>query len=143
MIVLFAGCKNGFNLMNGDNPAKRSFKYYNAGFKFDGSSPLKCDQKYVLVSGTNSVDILVFFKDGFLNKHATTGINGASVNRMEKGTIMGYYKMIQDSIFFTTASYYQHQQTYYKGKIDNDTLTLLVKYPKHKIAVTEKYILVR
>ncbi|HEX6426104.1 MAG TPA: hypothetical protein VF008_00410 [Niastella sp.] len=130
----------GFNLMNGANPGKRAFKYYDKNFTLDSSTKLRIASKYFLVT-KNGVDILVFQKDGFLNNHYTNDISGAGVDKVESGAIMGYYKLKQDSIFFTTKSYYQHRATFYKGLIKNDTLDLEVKSPNYKKAVREKYVL--
>jgi hypothetical protein len=60
---------------------------------------------------------------------------------VQSGVIMGYYKLKQDSIFFTTKSYYQHKATFYRGLIKDDTLDLEVKYPVYKNTVRGKYAL--
>jgi hypothetical protein len=131
---------SSFNMMNGADPKKQSFKYYDTKFKLDSAAKLTTDKKYVLVE-KSGVDILVFFKDGFLNNHATVDVNAVGARRVESGVIMGYYKLQGDSIFFTTKSYYQHKPTYYRGLIRNDTLDLEVKYPTKKTTVKETYVL--
>ena len=88
-LLLFISCCN-FNWMNGSDPGKRSFKYYNKKFAFDRSSNLKLDQKYVMYDNTG-VDLLIFFKDGFLNIYPTIEVNSINCLRRESGVIMGYF----------------------------------------------------
>jgi hypothetical protein len=142
-IILTQSC--GFYIpMNGANPSKCSFKYYQKGYTLDTStSKLKIERKYVLKADSSSFSILTFFIDGFLNDQATDRIGNRGVSRSESGVIMGYYKVKNDSIFFTTKSYYQQFiATRYKGRINSngDTLYLDVKYP-HKPYEKETYIL--
>jgi hypothetical protein len=147
-MILIQSC--GFYIpMNGGNPSKKSFEYYQKGYTIDIlTSTLKIERKYIRIdsfalNSDSLVDILVFFVDGFLNDHPTIGINGVSGRRSESGSIMGYYQLKKDSIFFTTKSYYQQFiATRYKGRISSngDTLDLDVKYP-HKPYKKETYIL--
>ena len=98
------------------------------------------NRKYIRTV-SHGIDMLIFFDDGFLNNYYTDSLNGRSTSRSESGDIMGYYKLENDSIFFTTKSYYQHRPTNYRGLIKEDTLYLEVKYPKNNKVVKEKYIL--
>jgi hypothetical protein len=124
------------NIFNGEDPRKKSFKYYNPPNKPLEKTVLKLNRRYLSPDTTrSSLSILVFFEDGFLNLH-TTQI-GYSINclRRESGVTMGYYKVTNDSIFFTTKSYYQqYRPTKYRGRIagNGDTLYLEVKIPKWK-----------
>jgi len=137
--LLLASC-GSVNFMNSSNPRKQSFKYYDQRFTFNKAARLQLNRKYVLYK-KYSVDVLVFFDDGFLNNHSTPDGSGVGTKRVTSSVIMGYYKLQQDSIFFTTKSYYQHRPTYYRGLIKNDTIDLRVKYPKKKTEIRETYVL--
>lgn len=143
LVLYFLTSCNNFNWMNGSDPGKRSFKYYNKNFKLDTNSKLKTNIKYVFkMDSLDKFRTLIFFSNGFLNKYFTKGLNGIDPQRPEARNIMGYYMTRKDSIFFTTKSYYQQfRATYYIGRINGDTLELEVKYPGDKQVVHEKYIL--
>lgn len=126
--------------MNEDNPPKKSFKYYNPNFEFDNSSGLKIERKYSLYDST-ATSLLIFFRDGFLNKLISSKPELEVPDRKVSGVIIVYYKSIGDSIFFTTKSYYQNRPVYYKGLIKNDTLKLEVHYPDRKMPEMEQYVL--
>ena len=130
-----------FNLLNGENPTKSSFKYYNKNFKFSATSNIRLNRKYYYKYPDNKVNVLVFFNDGFLNSYYTSSVDSVSDKRAESGVTMGYFETRNDSIFFTTKSYYQPKATFYRGRIINEALELKVKYPNRKDTLQEKYSL--
>jgi hypothetical protein len=136
--LMFTSC-GGLNFMNGSEPDKRSFEYYDPRFKIE-TVQLKTNRKYIR-QDPGSVSILVFFPDGFLNEHITTSVEKADITRRESGVIKGYFKIKEDSIYFTTKSYYRHKPTSYRGLMKADTLDLEVYYPGKTTAEKEIYLL--
>ena len=144
VLFIYTACLScNFNFMNGSNPKKESFEYYDTQYRLAAAAVLKTGTKYYYTYPDGNVNVLVFFPDGFLNKYFTTQVTAVTENRVETGVIMGYYKIISDSIFFTTRSYYQKKPTVYAGRVRSDTLDLNVKYPNVNGIKKEVYVLYR
>lgn len=134
-----------FNFMNPENPRLKSFKYYTKSFDTSTIGNLSISRDYIHIHGDtdSSITVLSFFSDGFLNEHFTRLPNTFKHGKSYSGTGMGYYKVVKDSVFFTTKIFYDKRPVRYQGRIkgNGDTLDLEVKYPRRKEYQKEIYIL--
>lgn len=140
--MLFLGLHScsSFSFMNASHPNKKSFKYYDPSFKLDSSSKLEIDKKYIYYD-SGWVSILIFYSDGYLNNYIISSAESISVNREGAALDRGYYKMVNDSLFFTTKSFYRKRSIKYSGLVYEDTLKLKVSYRRNEIPISENYVL--
>ena len=82
-----------------------------------------------------------FYKDGLVMEYSVynTPDKVVDIPKSKAGNIHGYYKVDQDSIFFTTKVYYDHHPTFYKGRIFKDSIVLHSKNYNKKIESTGVY----
>jgi hypothetical protein len=115
-------------------PRKGSFQYYDKNFEFDpGSTNLRIEETYICpgqnkVRGYEDIDFcqfLIFNDDGLVRAYNTNcNVSYGSLNQYKED--FGYFKLIGDSIFFTTKSFYNKKANHYSGIAKQDTLELKV-----------------
>jgi hypothetical protein len=143
-LLLLSSCLS-FNFNNGDEPRKRSFKYYNKKFQLDSNCKLKLEKQYIKLDAINynTTSILTFYYDGFINYNSISNFSGSYFPRRNEGVVLGYFKTNLDSIFFTTKSYYSKKEHYFCGKIFSDSIILSswkLNWKKEKLNIMENEV---
>jgi len=133
-------CKTGlkFSLPAQEYAPKRSFKYYKERH-WEASSGLRTDGIYYsYFPDTTNVVFYRFFEDGYMiydgafNKGTLQSILSYQKQlgyRYPYPDLMGYFKVSNDSLFFSEKSLGNKKNTFYNAKIFNDSI---VVYPLNK-----------
>lgn len=128
-------------------PWKTSFEYYDKNFCLPQNTKLKTSGSYLLVTGTFSeggekaplCDFLTFREDGVVKLCVTfCNVEHAFLSNT-CDDIFGYYKILGDSIFFTTKSFYRHKPNYYYGIVKENSLLLTLKSGSTHKTFTDEY----
>lgn len=137
LLLTTGGCTKVFNI-SGYPPSKSSFKYYDPDFEFPVNTVLIPNEYYISqgkeLESDTALELLVFFKDGFVNDLSTyylpDKMNYKTPYRAETGGEHGYYKIKDDSIWFSVDAYYRSHPIYYRGEIisNGDSIILIKKY---------------
>ncbi len=117
--------KTNFN----QEPSKLSFQYYNPEFRLSNfASSLRTDGLYFRLEGEDQFgdkyQILRFFDYGLvvLENVYNTPDEVINYEALSKGNIHGYYSIDNDSLFFTTKVYYNHNSKRYSAIVKKDSL---------------------
>lgn len=115
----------------GEEPRIKSFWYHQDNFLLDpNSTELRTDGIYFKIIDTDqfgdTYKTFRFYKDGLVISHVaySTPEKLMELDRTTQGNIHGYYKIKNDSMFFTTKVYYNHSPTFYTGSIHSDSMKL-------------------
>lgn len=134
LFLFFLGCKKqqyAAKTIQGEEPRKTSFWHYQANFMLNpNTTELRTDGIYFKIIDTDqfgdTYKTFRFYPDGLVISHVaySTPEKLMLLDRMTQGNIHGYYKIENDSLFFTTKVYYNHSPTFYSGDIFSDSLHL-------------------
>ncbi|MFK7773358.1 MAG: hypothetical protein AB8F94_14515 [Saprospiraceae bacterium] len=117
--------------VQGEEPRTKSFWYYQNNFFLDPNlTELRTDGIYFKIIDTDqfgdTYKTFRFYEDGLVISHVaySTPEKLMELNRTTQGNIHGYYKVKNDSLFFTTKVYYNHSPTFYTGFVYPDSMSL-------------------
>ena len=117
--------------IQGEEPRQTSFWYYQPNFMLDpNSTELRTDGIYFKIIDTDqfgdTYKTFRFYHDGLIISHTaySTPEKLMQLDRTTQGNIHGYFKIKNDSLFFTTKVYYNHSPTFYTGEIFPDSIKL-------------------
>ena len=123
-------CNNQVAKSTISEPSLTSFKYYNPFYANEPKNNLDTKGIYFrLISEDTFGDQYQFFKfysDGFVleyNVYATPD-EVLKLERTREGNIHGFYKLVDDSIYFSTKVYYEHSARDYEGLVAGDSIVL-------------------
>ncbi len=123
-------CNNKVNKSTIYEPPLTSFRYYNPFFESEPASKLNTRGIYYRLTGEDTFgdqyQFFKFYSDGFVLEYNvySTPDEVLKLERTRKGNIHGFYKMVNDSIFFSTKVYYEHASKEYEGIVEGDSLML-------------------
>ena len=113
-----------------NEPPLTSFRYYNPFFEYRPQSPLNTKGIYYRLIGEDTFgdqyQFFKFYSDGFVLEYNvySTPDEALKLDRTREGNIHGFYKMVDDSIYFSTKVYYEHTPKSYSGVVEGDSLVL-------------------
>ena len=111
-------------------PPLTSFRYYNPFFESEPKSKLNTKGIYYRLTGEDTFgdqyQFFKFYSDGFVLEYNvySTPDEALKLERTRKGNIHGFYKLVNDSIFFSTKVYYEHAPKEYEGVVEGDSIQL-------------------
>jgi len=134
-----------------DDPRPTGFWYYNPDYSLDTTdTALRTDGVYFrLISEDafgDTYEIFRFYEDGLVIAYSvySTPDRVLLLDKVKEKNIHGYFKAEADSLFFTTKVYYDHDPTFYLGKVFSDSLVLnSINYKKKEEANFTFYFLGR
>lgn len=134
VIIFLLSCQQkNYNskTIQGEEPRMKSFWYYQDNFLLDpNATQLRTDGIYFKIIDTDqfgdTYKTFRFYEDGLVISHVaySTPEKLMQLDRTTQGNIHGYYKIKNDSLFFTTKVYYNHSPTFYTGLIHPDSMKL-------------------
>lgn len=133
-------CNNSLQKVEETYVEPRGFWYYDADFHLDSiNTTLKTEGLYFRIIAEDAFgdnyQFLRFYPDGLVLEYSVYNTPDKVIDlpRITDKNIHGYYTIQQDSLFFTTKVYYDHNPTFYKGLIYADSLVLhRQNYRKHQ-----------
>ena len=134
MLVLccigLVSCNNSISKSAIYEPSLTSFRYYNPFYEAQPESKLNTRGIYFRQTSEDTFgdqfQLFKFYPDGFVLEYSvySTPDEVLKLERTREGNIHGFYKMVDDSIFFSTKVYYQHTPKTYEGVVRGDSLLL-------------------
>lgn len=124
------GCQNKISRTTVKEPSVTSFRYYTPFFESVPTSKLNTRGIYYRLTGEDTFgDQYKFFKfysDGFVIEYNvySTPDEVLDLKRSREGNIHGFYKLTNDSIYFSTKVYYEHSPKIYTGRVEQDSIML-------------------
>lgn len=125
---------------NPQHPKPKSFKYYNTPNPIPNMSVLKIAQLYGQIdSGNNVANFYVFYSDGMVKVVSSSlGEDYSFLTSQKyfvdrsKTMVFGYYKIVKDTIYWTTKVFYDKKEREYKGFLSDSGKVLQIINPKHR-----------
>jgi len=134
LLLFFCSCQKKqytSKTVQGEEPRMKSFWYHQDNFLLNPNlTELRTDGIYFKIIDTDqfgdTYKTFRFYEDGLVISHVaySTPERLMKLNRTTQGNIHGYYKIKNDSLFFTTKVYYNHSPTFYTGMIHPDSIKL-------------------
>ncbi len=131
IIGFIIGCNNSLTKVEETYVEPRGFWYYSPDFHLDSlHSSLQSDGLYFRIieedAFGDNYQLFRFYPDGLVIEYSVynTPDKVLDLQKITDKNIHGYYTVDQDSLFFTTKVYYDHNPTFYKGRIYADSLVL-------------------
>lgn len=127
------------------DPTPSSYWYYDPVFQLEANSPLQTEGLYFRILEVDVFGDIYrmfrFFRDGTVIAYVVYNTPDKIIAQQKdtRGNIHGFYEVKQDSVFFTTKVYYDHDPIFYKGQVMGDSLILQSLNHKTKEVNTSTY----
>lgn len=111
-------------------PLRENFLYYDESFSLPPNTPLRTDGLYFHLKEEDVFGdthfIFRFYPDGVVLEYNVynTPEMVMALERKTEGNLHGYYQIQGDTLLFSTAVYYDHQQHFYKARIYEDSIVV-------------------
>ncbi len=146
-IIILVACNTTQKIVESETETSRpsSFWYYDADFALADSCELQLAGLYFRIVGEDTFGdtykLFRFYDDGLVIAYVVynTPDKVVELEKTKEGNIHGYYKVENDSLFFTTRVYHDKSPTFYRGKIFTDSLILHSHNYVSKTKTTHSY----